>query len=127
MDLNSKMNQQSTLQNILFGQFTPPLVSKTRRHTILYAGGPQGKPYKPPKVKPNEMLLAADKFYEIIKQHPGICCNEAAAMLKKSPSRVYPLRDILFDQNRIVGVRGKPQRRGGPKTTLFYVKEQHAG
>lgn len=114
---------QPTLQTLLYGQFTPPLASKIRRHTILQEGNKPLPQFVPKAPRPNEQNVTADAMYEFIKANPGVCVSELKDMLNRAPSYIYRVRDILFDQNKIYGVRGKPKRHGGPKTTLFYVKD----
>ena len=111
------------LQTILYGQFTPPLGGKVRRHFILQEKGKPLKPYEPPPAKPNLQQECADQMYTYIEENPGCCVKEIQQHMSRTISYVYKLRDILMDQSRITGVRGKPIRRGGPKTTLFYVKD----
>ena len=114
---------QPILQALLYGQFTPPLASKVRRHSILQEGSKPIPRYVPKTPRPNEQVQTAMVMYQTIEENPGVCIKELQDMLKRAPSYLYRLRDILIDQNKIYGVRGKPLRRGGPKTTLFYVKE----
>ena len=112
------------LQTILYGQFTPPLASRVIRHRVMTQKGEKHEPYKPKNKPRDNAYMYAEEVYEIIKAHPGICGAEIAEKLGKSVTRIYRLRDILYDQDRIEGVKGKPQRRGGPLTTLYYVKER---
>ena len=114
------------LQTILYGQFTPPPAINIRRHTILYEGKNPPLPYKHKTPKPNTTDEFSNKMFELIQAHPGICVKEITETLKKAPSYIYRMRDILFEQNKIYGVRGKPIRRGGPVTTLLYARD-HAG
>ena len=112
------------LQTILYGSFTPPLASRVIRHRVMTHKGEKYEPYKPKHKPQNNAYMYADEVYEVIKANPGICSIEIAEKLGKSVTRIYRLRDILYDQDRIEGVKGKPQRRGGPMTTLYYVKER---
>lgn len=114
---------QPTLQTLLYGQFTPPLASKIRRHTILQEGNKPLPQFVPKAPRKNEQVQSADKMYEYIKENPGACTKDVQAYLGKAISYTYRIRDILINQNKIYGVRGKPKRHGGPKTTLFYVKD----
>lgn len=115
------------LQTILFGQFTPPLASKVLRHSILQEGNKPLKPYEPPAHKPNLRMQEAERMYEFIAENPGCCVKDISEALGRAVSYVYRIRDILDEQGRITSVRGKPIKRGGPKTSLFYVKDRYAG
>jgi hypothetical protein len=111
------------LQTILYGQFTPPLASNVRRHSILHD---PNRPYvgfvaKPPK--PSELDDFCDRMFDLVKAHPGICLKELNQTLNKAPSFLYKIRNRLIEQGRVYGVRGKPPRRGGPVTTLLYVRD----
>ena len=111
------------LQTILFGQYTPPLASKIHRHFILESGKNPPKRYEPKPSKPNLRMQEADRMYEYIAENPGCCMKEISEAMGRAISYIYRIRDILDDQGRITSVRGKPLRRGGPKTSLFYVKD----
>lgn len=115
------------LQTILFGQFTPPLGGKIRRHFIMEGGKNPPKRYEPPPHKPNLQQQEAERMYEYIAENPGCCVKDISEHLGRVLSYVYRLRDILDEQGRITSVRGKPIKRGGPKTSLFYVKDRYAG
>lgn len=110
------------LQTILYGQFTPPLASRVIRHRVMTQWGEKHEPYKPKNKPQSNTFTHADTMFEIIQANPGICSVEIAERMGKSVTRIYLLRDILLDQNRIDCIKGKPQRRGGPMTTLYYVK-----
>jgi hypothetical protein len=112
---------QPQLQTILYGQFTPPLVSKSRRHCILQDG--HVPRYVPKTARPNETLENAARMLALIENSPGMCVKELQEVMKHAPSYMYQLRDILFDQNKIYGVKGKPLKRGGPKSLLLYPKD----
>ena len=111
------------LQTILYGQFTPPPVGKVRRHTILQDSSKPLPRYVPKTPRPNEQLKSAEKMLRFIRKNPGACARDIQEHLSRAISYVYRIRDILISQNKIYGVRGKPIKRGGPKTTLFYAKD----
>lgn len=111
------------LQTILFGQFTPPPVGKIHRHTILQEGNKPIPRYVPKTPRPNEQMQSAEQMLEFIQENPGACARDIQDHLGRAVSYIYRIRDILISQNKIYGVRGKPIKRGGPKTTLFYAKD----
>ena len=114
-----KMN----LQTILFGQFTPPLAKKVTRHFILQEKGKPLKQYEPPPVKPSLQETTITQLAGIIRDHPGICTNELTEMTGRAKSYLYRMMLVMQERGMVNAVRGKPPRRGGPKTTLFYSKD----
>lgn len=113
----------TNLQTILYGRFTPPPITRTVKHTILHTGKKPPPRYVAPPSKPNYLLMDADRAFTYIKANPGACCKDIAESLGRHISYTYRIRDMLNEQGRITSVRGKPIKRGGPKTTLFYVKD----
>lgn len=111
------------LHTVLFGQFTAPPVKRTIRHRILQEGSKPLPRYVAKPAKPNQMEEFADKMFELVKHYPGICSVELSEKLGKHISYIYKLRDTLFGRGSIEGIKGKPLRRGGPMTTLFYVRD----
>lgn len=120
-----------TLQTLLYGQFTPPLVSKVHRHNLLQC---EGKPLPRYDGKtapryickhpiPEAQLQSAQNMYQYIKKNPGVTTRALQQELKLSTSYTYRLRDILISQNKIYGVRGKPRQMGGLTGMAFYVKD----
>ena len=111
------------LQTILFGQFTPPTATKVRRHFILQEKDKPLKRYEPLPAKPNLQEATITQLADIIKTHPGICTNELATMTGRAKSYLYRMLLTMQERGMVNAVRGKPPRRGGPKTTLFYAKD----
>ena len=117
-----------TLTEILYGRFTPPpTCGKTIRHSVMARNGRMPKPYTAPPPRANQLLEESEKAFEYIKVNPGSCCKDLSEALGKHISYTYRLRDILLEQGRVETVRGKPIKRGGPKTTLFYARGSYAG
>ena len=119
------------LQTILYGQFTPPPVVAVRRHSCWAEPGKAYKNYTPPKkyayAVEDYQNMTSYKMIKLIEERPGICVKELCTELGRVPSYIYRIRDILLEQKKIITVRGKPPRRGGPVTSLFYIKEKYAG
>lgn len=113
-----------TLQEILFGTFTPPKVQSTRHNRTDWARCI--KRYEEPKKIVKSIDAQSQIALNVIRMNPGISPIELAAKLKKHISYVYKVRDALLEQNAIVCTRGRPPKRGGQVTTLIYAKEQHA-
>lgn len=113
-----------TLQEILFGTFTPPKVQGTRRNRTEWSRCI--KRYEEPKPIVKPIDENSKKALEIIRDCPGISPMELAAKLNKHISYAYKIRDALLEKNSIVCSRGRPPRRGGPVTTLLFAKEQYA-
>ena len=111
------------LQTILFGQFTPPLGGKVRRHTILQDGNKPMKSYEPRVERPTQQQYLIDQLTKLVNQHPGICTNELSEMVGKAKSYMYRMLILMREEGMVKAVRGKPPRRGGPTTTLFYPKD----
>lgn len=117
------------LQTILYGEFTPPLEVTTRKHRIMYDGKGY-TPYTPSAYVPPKPNLQRDttaKLLKLIGEHPGICTNELSEMTGRAKSYVYRMLIEMRELNMVVAVRGKPPRRGGPMTTLYYLKGTYAG
>lgn len=110
-----------TLQQILFGEFVPPPVSKTRHFRI--SGLSTGERYSAPPPKVSRKSETIEKVFAVVKANPGITSKEVATILGNDASYIYGLKDVLIEEKRIYGVRGKSPKRGGPVTIRLYVKE----
>lgn len=114
-----------TLQQILFGEFKAPPITNTRH--IRISGWERCARYKALPAKPNLKAETTEKMFTLIKERPGITCQEVAKELGRNIAYIYEIRAILLDTNRIEAVRQKRASGGGLSFSALYVKERDHG
>lgn len=107
-----------TLQEILFGTFTPPKALRTRRNATEWSRCK--KKYSPPKSRTQSLSANAQRMLEFIKEQPGITLDELAAKLQKETKHLYTIKSSLLSRDLIKQVRGASNRRGGNHKNHFY-------
>ena len=107
-----------TLQEILFGTFTPPKVLRTRRNATEWSRCK--KKYSPPKSRKQQLSANAQKMLEFITEQPGITLNELADKLQKEIKHLYTVKSSLLSRDLIKQVRGAAGKRGGNYKNHFY-------
>ena len=115
------------LTELFYGQFTPPLASSIRRHTILGKEDDKYKTSNVPKIKYRvsqaDSKENAELLYKIVSEYPGLTSQDYMRMMGvKHNQTLYTWRDILLSQDRITCIKETPAKRGGPRAFLFYVK-----
>ena len=101
------------LQNILFGQFVPPVtVAGTRQHRMLWDGKTRPAPYVEP-VKRTYVSAKADTILDCIKANPGLTITQIAKTTGIAKTGVRTMLSKLKEEQAIRLERGAKRAAGG--------------